>query len=152
MRWGVLGLCGSCCGQVQGACLALQGMACTHSHSAIHPPSLPASQIGTGVMVGLPGQTLRDLAGDVMFFRDLGADMIGMVGATRGCDACLQDCCSAVHLPCARVQSFAVASSGANSTCGPVLLCMHACLPACTVLLTWLHPCMHAPVAGPLHH
>ena len=30
-------------------------------------------------MVGLPGQTLRDLAGDVMFFRDLGADMIGMV-------------------------------------------------------------------------
>ncbi|EFN57384.1 hypothetical protein CHLNCDRAFT_142788 [Chlorella variabilis] len=34
--------------------------------------------IGTGVMVGLPGQTLRDLAGDIMFFRDLGADMIGM--------------------------------------------------------------------------
>lgn len=32
-------------------------------------------------MVGLPGQTLRDLAGDVLFFRDLGADMIGMVGA-----------------------------------------------------------------------
>jgi hypothetical protein len=36
-------------------------------------------QVGTGVMVGLPGQTLRDLAGDIMFFRDLGADMIGMV-------------------------------------------------------------------------
>ena len=39
-------------------------------------------------MVGLPGQTLRDLAGDVIFFRDLGADMIGMVrmglGGVRG--------------------------------------------------------------------
>lgn len=29
-------------------------------------------------MVGLPGQTLRDLAGDLHFFRGLGADMIGM--------------------------------------------------------------------------
>ncbi|KAG2449994.1 hypothetical protein HYH02_000098 [Chlamydomonas schloesseri] len=34
--------------------------------------------LGTGVMVGLPGQTLHDLAGDVMFFRDIKADMIGM--------------------------------------------------------------------------
>jgi biotin synthase-like enzyme len=34
--------------------------------------------IGTGVMVGLPGQTLRDLAGDILFFRDLEADMIGL--------------------------------------------------------------------------
>ncbi len=33
--------------------------------------------LGTGVMVGLPGQTLHDLAGDVMFFRDVKADMIG---------------------------------------------------------------------------
>ena len=34
--------------------------------------------IGTGVMVGLPGQSLRDLASDILFFRDIGADMIGM--------------------------------------------------------------------------
>lgn len=34
--------------------------------------------IGTGIMVGLPGQTLRDLAGDIMFFRTIGANMIGM--------------------------------------------------------------------------
>lgn len=46
-------------------------------------------QIGTGVMVGLPGQSLRDLAGDIMFFRDLGADMIGMVGWRWRCAACL---------------------------------------------------------------
>ncbi len=34
-------------------------------------------QLGTGVMTGLPGQTAEDLAGDVMFFREIGADMIG---------------------------------------------------------------------------
>ena len=34
--------------------------------------------VGTGVMIGLPGQTLDDLVDDVLFFRDVGADMIGM--------------------------------------------------------------------------
>lgn len=34
-------------------------------------------QVGTGVMIALPGQTLRDLAGDLMFFRNIEADMIG---------------------------------------------------------------------------
>lgn len=33
--------------------------------------------IGTGVMVGLPGQTLRDLAGDILFFKEMGTNMIG---------------------------------------------------------------------------
>ncbi|KAL4448101.1 hypothetical protein ABPG75_005320 [Micractinium tetrahymenae] len=61
-------------------------------YASIHPPAQKwenrvrclrdlkdiGFMIGTGVMVGLPGQSLRDLAGDVMFFRDLGADMIGM--------------------------------------------------------------------------
>jgi biotin synthase len=35
-------------------------------------------QLGTGVMIGLPGQTLEDLANDILFFREIGADMIGM--------------------------------------------------------------------------
>lgn len=35
-------------------------------------------QVGTGVMIGLPGQTLRDLANDILFFRDQDIDMIGM--------------------------------------------------------------------------
>ncbi len=35
-------------------------------------------QLGTGVMIGVPGQTLDDLAADVAFFRDIDADMIGM--------------------------------------------------------------------------
>ena len=34
--------------------------------------------VGTGVMIGLPGQTIEDLAHDILFFRDEGVDMIGM--------------------------------------------------------------------------
>jgi biotin synthase len=58
----------------------------------IHPPQQTLSarlaclrglkrtgfQIGTGVMIGLPGQTIEDLAQDVIFFRDMDIDMIGM--------------------------------------------------------------------------
>lgn len=35
-------------------------------------------QVGTGVMIGLPGQTLADLAADIGFFQTLDIDMIGM--------------------------------------------------------------------------
>jgi len=35
-------------------------------------------QLGSGVMCGLPGQTLDDLARDVEFFREIDLDMIGM--------------------------------------------------------------------------
>lgn len=35
-------------------------------------------QVGTGVMIGLPYQTLEDLAADVQFFKDMDVDMIGM--------------------------------------------------------------------------
>lgn len=35
-------------------------------------------QVGTGVMIGLPGQTIEDLAGDIDFFREMNVDMIGM--------------------------------------------------------------------------
>jgi biotin synthase len=35
-------------------------------------------QVGTGVIIGLPGQTVEDLADDVLFFRAIDADMIGM--------------------------------------------------------------------------
>jgi biotin synthase len=34
--------------------------------------------VGTGVMIGLPFQTLDDLAGDLLFFRDFDIDMAGM--------------------------------------------------------------------------
>ena len=35
-------------------------------------------QVGTGVMIGLPGQTEADLADDVLFYKDQDIDMIGM--------------------------------------------------------------------------
>ncbi len=35
-------------------------------------------QVGTGVMIGLPGQTIEMLAKDIMFFKDMDIDMIGM--------------------------------------------------------------------------
>jgi biotin synthase len=35
-------------------------------------------QTGTGVMIGLPFQTLEDLADDLLFFEDLDIDMVGM--------------------------------------------------------------------------
>jgi biotin synthase len=35
-------------------------------------------QVGTGVMIGLPGQTAHDLADDLLFFHDRDVDMIGM--------------------------------------------------------------------------
>jgi len=35
-------------------------------------------QVGTGVMIGLPGQSIEHLIGDLLFFRDMDVDMIGM--------------------------------------------------------------------------
>lgn len=35
-------------------------------------------QVGTGVMIGLPGQTAGDLARDILFMRDRDVDMVGM--------------------------------------------------------------------------
>lgn len=35
-------------------------------------------QLGTGVMIGLPDQTTMDLARDLLFFRELDVDMVGM--------------------------------------------------------------------------
>jgi biotin synthase len=35
-------------------------------------------QVGTGVMIGLPGQTIENLADDLLFFQSLDIDMVGM--------------------------------------------------------------------------
>ena len=34
--------------------------------------------VGTGVMIGLPGQTIEDLANDLLFIKDFSIDMVGM--------------------------------------------------------------------------
>ncbi len=54
-------------------------------------------QVGTGVMIGLPEQTLEDLAEDILFFKREDIDMIGMgpfipnKETPLGHDACLDD-------------------------------------------------------------
>ncbi|MBR3604288.1 MAG: [Elusimicrobiaceae bacterium] len=35
-------------------------------------------EVGTGILVGLPEQTLESIAKDILFFKELGADMIGL--------------------------------------------------------------------------
>lgn len=35
-------------------------------------------QVGTGVIIGIPGQTYKDLLNDLLFFKEFDADMIGM--------------------------------------------------------------------------
>lgn len=35
-------------------------------------------QVGTGVMIGLPGQTTEDLVNDILFMKEIDVDMIGM--------------------------------------------------------------------------
>ena len=44
----------------------------------LHSLKRTGYQVGTGVMVGLPGQSRDDLAGDVLFFGSHDIDMIGM--------------------------------------------------------------------------
>lgn len=67
--------------------------------AAIHPPGYSYDnrlralhdlkelgyQLGTGVMIGLPGQSVESLAGDIAFMRDIDIDMCGM-GPYLECD------------------------------------------------------------------
>ena len=51
-----------------------------HSNRLLSLKSLKSIgyQTGTGVIIGLPDQSVEDLANDVIFFRDMDIDMIGM--------------------------------------------------------------------------
>ncbi|MFH1161181.1 MAG: [FeFe] hydrogenase H-cluster radical SAM maturase HydE [bacterium] len=46
--------------------------------TALHNLRKTGYQVGTGVMIGLPFQTLEDLADDLIFFREFDVDMVGM--------------------------------------------------------------------------
>ena len=48
-------------------------------------------QTGTGVMIGLPFQTVEDMAADLMFFRDFGVHMVGMGPYAEHADTPLYD-------------------------------------------------------------
>lgn len=45
---------------------------------ALNRLKLTGYQVGTGVMIGLPFQTIDDLADDLVFFREFDVDMVGM--------------------------------------------------------------------------
>lgn len=45
---------------------------------ALHHLRGSGFQVGTGVMIGLPGQTLENLADDLLFFQEMDVDMVGM--------------------------------------------------------------------------
>jgi biotin synthase len=53
-----------------------------HSHlrriQALKDLRTAGFQVGTGVMIGLPFQTIEDLANDLLFFREMDVDMVGM--------------------------------------------------------------------------
>jgi len=46
--------------------------------SAIRQLRAEGYQVGTGVMIGLPFQTIEDLADDLLFFQTMNIDMVGM--------------------------------------------------------------------------
>jgi len=54
----------------------------THSYEkrleALHLLKKTGYQVGTGVMIGLPFQTIENLADDLLFFQKLDVDMVGM--------------------------------------------------------------------------
>lgn len=50
----------------------------SHRIEALNILKKTGYQLGTGVMIGLPFQTVEDLAGDILFFKNLDIDMCGM--------------------------------------------------------------------------
>lgn len=48
-------------------------------------------EVGTGCMVGLPNQTLESIAEDILFFKEIGADMIGIGPFIPNADTPLKD-------------------------------------------------------------
>lgn len=54
------------------------GMSFENRLRCLHDLKELGYEVGTGVLVGLPGQTPRSLAKDILFFKKLDADMIGL--------------------------------------------------------------------------
>ena len=48
-------------------------------------------ETGTGVMIGLPEQTIESIADDILFFKKLNADMVGLGPFISHCDTELKD-------------------------------------------------------------
>ena len=49
-------------------------------------------EVGTGCLVGLPGQTIESLANDILFFKEINADMVGIGPFIAHPHTSLKDC------------------------------------------------------------
>jgi biotin synthase len=92
-------------------------------------------EIGSGVMIGIPGQTYRDLAADIELFRDLDLDMIGVgpyiphPGTPLGRDLERLRAPDAEQVPATELMTYkAIALSR--------ILCPEANIPSTTALAT----------------
>ncbi len=63
-------------------------------------------ETGTGILVGLPGQTPLSLAKDILFFKHLGADMIGLGPFIPNPDTPLKDAPAPQLLPALKVMAL----------------------------------------------
>lgn len=54
------------------------GMSFENRLRCLHDLKMLGYEVGTGILVGLPGQTPRSLAQDILFFKQISADMIGL--------------------------------------------------------------------------
>lgn len=63
-------------------------------------------EVGTGVLVGLPGQSLRSLAKDILFFQQIDADMIGLGPFIPNPDTPLKDARPPQLIPSLKVMAL----------------------------------------------
>lgn len=63
-------------------------------------------ETGTGVLVGLPGQTARSLAKDILFFQELDADMVGIGPFIPNPDTPLKDAPQPILTPALKVMAL----------------------------------------------
>ena len=63
-------------------------------------------EVGTGILVGLPGQTVQSIAKDILFFKKLGADMIGLGPFIPNPDTPLKDAPKPVLAPALKVMAL----------------------------------------------
>ena len=54
------------------------GMSWEQRRHCLHDLKTAGFELGTGCLVGLPGQTTESYADDILFFKQIGADMIGI--------------------------------------------------------------------------
>lgn len=54
------------------------GMSFENRTRCLHDLRVLGYQVGAGCMVGIPGQTIDDMASDILFVHDLDADMVGI--------------------------------------------------------------------------